>query len=156
MTAKLPAFRQNLIANLLKQGLNFTEIAARVRVGRHVVSKYAKKLEVGKAIKGTPAATLTEDDIAWLRQMRVADAERRALGQLTLGLAGAMSTIQCPSCLTMVTVLRSQTAAGCRRCKTILDITKLRSDEPPISFDGGWPAALVALMVAQLVRPGAR
>lgn len=146
MTARLPAFRQNLIARLLKQGLNFTEIAARVRVGRHVVSKYAKKLEVGKAIKSTPAAALTDDDVAWLRQMRTDDDERQAVRRIAEGLALAMLEVTCPRCLTSITVLRSQAAATCRQCGWYFSLSADPSIAPAAqSREGSWTLALLAL-----------
>ena len=156
MTAALTPFQQAKIAKLRKRSLNFSQIEAQTGISRHTVAKYCRKVDLGKAIQDSPAASLTAEDIAWLRQQRAADAESQAIRQIVQGIAGALSTVQCPSCLSVITVLRSQTTAGCRRCKNTLNINVLRSEEPLASFDGDWPAALFALRLAQLGRAGSR
>ncbi len=116
MPASIPPFQQRQIAALREQGLRVQDIAKQVRVSRHTVSRYVKHLDQGKALRKSPAASLTADEIRALRALlaRVDDLDR--IGVIARSLAEAHDTYTCARCGIQVTYLQGQSTVNCPRC----------------------------------------
>lgn len=150
MTAKITPERHARILSLRKRGMTFTEIETETGTGRHTVAKYCAKADRAKSVKEAPAAKLTAEDVAWLRDATRVVTGLRKLRDVVEAVADAFGTVRCALCGDNVTVLRSQTEAGCRTCKARLNVGAMTEGRATPNDHGRWRDALIALAAADI------
>lgn len=147
MAAKIPLATQQRITELARRGWRIKAIASEVEIERHTVARYVAKIGRARAVRATPGAELTVEDLAWVQGRGGGAAIAERLTRLVDNLRSVLGRVWCPKCHAWVTVLRSQTQAGCRSCSTIVSVAAISDWEAPAAAGPG-TASMGAARVA--------